>query len=115
MLYLNEKFTETTKLQVWNKAKIVANNDPKIWRQDFAGAWIKYDDYGKCTNDTGYSWEIDHIKPQSKGGSDNLSNLQPMQWCNNRTKGDDYPNFKTSISSDGTKNIHKEQSWKINL
>lgn len=53
MLYSNEKYTETTKLEVW-KAKIAQNNDPKIWRQDFAGAWIKYEDYGKCTPDTGY-------------------------------------------------------------
>ena len=50
----------------------------------------------------------------SKGGSDDLSNLEPLQWCNNRTKGDEYPEFKTSISSENTHNIHKEQSWKFN-
>jgi hypothetical protein len=27
----------------------------------------------------------------AKGGSDDLANLQPLQWQNNRTKGDTWP------------------------
>ena len=37
--------------------------------------------------------------------------LLPLHWSNNRTKGDDYPRWRTSVTSDGIKNIEKEQRW----
>ncbi len=46
-----------------------------------------------------YGWEIDHIKPVALGGSDDLSNLQPLQWENNRTKGDEYPHKTCAVRS----------------
>lgn len=36
------------------------------------------------------SWEMDHIHPKSKGGTDAISNLQPLQWKSNRQKSDKY-------------------------
>ena len=42
-----------------------------------------------------YRWNIDHIKPRSKGGKDNLSNLQIVHILTNQEKYDNYPNFKT--------------------
>lgn len=83
-------FSEETKRVIWNKAKIVTGQDPTITRKDLCGALISWDKYGNTT-ENGNGWEIDHIKPVSKGGGDELNNLQALQWQNNRKKGDDYP------------------------
>jgi HNH endonuclease len=79
-------FDEATIEAVWQKA----TPDPKYltFRLDTCGAAIQRTAYG-TTGD--YGWEIDRIKPVSKGGSDELNNLQPLHWANNRHKSDDYP------------------------
>ena len=96
---------------VWNKASIQQNNDPNVFRKDYAGAWIRKVDYGKQTK---YGWEIDHLKPESKGGTDHISNLLPLHWENNRTKSDCYPKWHTSKTSEGVENIDKDSSWFVN-
>lgn len=81
---------------VWAKATIVPGVDPSKRRKDANGAWIERDQYGKTTTN-GTGWEVDHIRPVSKGGTDDLANLQPLQWQNNRSKADDYPNWSYVI------------------
>ena len=50
---------------------------------------MKFDEHGNP--DSCFGWEIDHIIPRSQGGSDDLSNLQPLYWINNREKCEEYP------------------------
>ena len=78
---------------VWRKASEVPGFDPDEFRQDCCDTWIRYDDYGE-TVENGNGWEIDHIKPVSQNGTDDLSNLQPLQWENNRLKADNWPTWK---------------------
>lgn len=99
--------------RVWEKATIVDGEDPNKRRKDIAGAWISRDKYGSPFRELDESWEIDHRKPQSKGGSDSLYNLRPLQWKNNRSKSDDYPIWTSEISSSGNQNIYKTQKWEI--
>lgn len=82
-------FSQATIDTVWRKGTVIPDYKPEEWRRDKCGTAMKKDDYGKTNSKNG--WEVDHIKPVAKGGSDDLNNLQPLQWENNRRKGDNYP------------------------
>ena len=70
--------------KVWNLAKPIKGDDSDKHRKDPYGNVICKQSYGK---DTKMGWNIDHIKPQSKGGSDNIRNLQALQTHTNKSKG----------------------------
>ena len=84
-----KSFAKTTIREVWNKGKVIPGQNPDTLRNDICGASIKFEDYGNTNSPHG--WEVDHIKPVAHQGNDNLSNLQPLQWENNRRKSDSYP------------------------
>ncbi len=87
-------FDEAAVEAVWQKG----TPEPGFagFRKDTCGASMQRSKYGKTER---YGWEIDHIKPIASGGSDDLSNLQPLQWENNRKKADDYPTFTCAVKS----------------
>ena len=70
---------------VWKKAKPIKGKDPTTYRRDPYGNEMYYDSYGK---DSPKGWEIDHIKPKARGGSDATVNLQALNTQVNRDKGD---------------------------
>lgn len=91
-------FAEATRLAVWRKAAVVAGYDPSVHRKDACGAWIEWSKYGAVTPG-GTGWEIDHIKPVTANGGDELANLQPLQWENNRHKGDSWPTWSCKVDA----------------
>ena len=70
--------------QIWDKAKNVRGKNPDVWRRDDKSQVIRKGSYGTQGE---FGWEIDHKNPVSKGGTDNIRNLRPLHWEENRKKG----------------------------
>jgi 5-methylcytosine-specific restriction endonuclease McrA len=69
--------------KLWEKAKIIPNKNKNLYRKDPNGDILYKKSISKYTN---MGSEIDHIKPKSKGGSDNIRNLQLLKTSSNRSK-----------------------------
>jgi hypothetical protein len=69
---------------VWNKGKVIKGKDPTKYRNDAYHNEIHYSDHGTTTP---YGWDIDHTIPKAKGGSNDISNLEPVHYSKNRSMG----------------------------
>lgn len=111
-------FSEKQIQEVWEKAKPIPGLEEKQneYRTDYAGAIIQRNLYGKGQDELDYGWTIDHARPLSKDGSNDIDNLVPLQWANNNSKSDQYPQFKTVVSSEKGndnkwRNVKQEKGW----
>ncbi len=80
---IEKTYSEETVKAVWGKGIEIPGYNSDLHREDICGAIMTYSEHGN--RDSKYGWEIDHINPH---GSDDLSNLRPLQWKNNLAKGD---------------------------
>jgi 5-methylcytosine-specific restriction endonuclease McrA len=71
--------------KTWNNAKTIRGKNSDMYRQDPYGKKMYKYSYGKSSE---MGWEVDHIKPSNKGGSDATRNLQALNTSVNRSKGD---------------------------
>ena len=81
-------YSEGRLKEIWNKGHVISNKDKELYRKDDCGNEIYWSSYGKQSD---MGWEVDHIKPESKEGSNNLRNLRPLHHEENARKGNAYP------------------------
>jgi hypothetical protein len=92
---VGKPFDAATIQAVWHKSEIKTKHAPL--KPDAFGSLMWEQGYGN-TN-TKFGWEIDHINPVSRGGGDELENLQALQWEHNRHKRDNVLPLKSQIAA----------------
>jgi len=93
---------------VWNMGFTIPGKDPNKTRLDASRRVINYNDFGK-DNSTG--WNIDHKVPSSLGGSNLLTNLQPLQSSYNKSIG----NRLNKPNIDSYKGISNDEVYQMYL
>ena len=74
-------FNAATEQAVWQRGRPIDGYDADVWHHDAFGKVMKRSEYGN--RDSEHGWEIDHILPLVQGGSNDLSNLRPLNWRSN--------------------------------
>lgn len=85
---------------VWNKARPVKGENPNLYRRDAQGNVIYKPAYNR---DSPMGWQVDHVWPRSKGGSDARMNLQALQTGANKRKSNKTPR--------GAKTSFRKRRW----
>ena len=81
------KYSKDRLEQIWDKGQKIRGKDPNLYRKDIYGNEMYRHSYGM---DTPKGWNVDHSKPVSKGGTNHLNNLQPLNSSANKSKGNKY-------------------------
>jgi len=89
-----QPFDKETIEAVWRKG--TPEGHYAGFRKDACNASMHLSKYGMTDQ---WGWEIDHIKPVSMGGTDDLENLQPLHWENNQHKADNWPQWDCKVVS----------------
>ncbi len=84
---LNVSYSKDRLDQIWDKGRTVRGKNPDLYRKDVYGNIMFKPSYGKTS---AMGWNVDHSKPQAKGGTEHLNNLQPMNSIANCKKQDKY-------------------------
>ena len=84
-----------------------------LWIEDCENKWINFEHHGKKTKCC-CGFEIDHIVPQAKGGSNDISNLQALNWEDNRKKSDNL-DFLDPQVHEYYKKINKKVNYDDNM
>ena len=77
---LDQKLT----LQVWEKALEVLGMPPAMLRVDVLNRQMCFADFENERSPDG--WIIDYLIPKEDGGTDELENLQPLNWLTEQQK-----------------------------
>ena len=107
-----EEYNEELKQIIWEKGIVEPGFDPNLARKDACGAWMLRNQYANIDSDFG--WEIDHVYPRALGGTTIEENLRPMQWKNNRSKGDDYPSYTACMRAVNNENEQVDEQYTVN-
>lgn len=100
--------------KIWEKAQVIENMDPDLYRLDHCGALIKKELLCAKRQPLSMVWEIDLIKPKKQGGKEELSNMQALQWENKKAKAESFLYWRSVVKANGKANYQlKEVVYKL--